>query len=798
MAGGSVYLFSEDGRCTAYAVDTLRPKWSFEAPENHESDHMLLAAGTIFLTTTLYPERKESNLFALDARTGRERWRMPIKGDGSSLAVLGQTLYVSEAPGLVSAIDIDTRKRRWRTTLPGGAKAWTGEILATREGLVVSGYGGTYGLDLRAGRVRWCEPNAYDWSVTPVAMKGFVWVPSGKRGSAVRKIDTGSLRWRSPEGFATFGTTFEGAFVGYQRGWLRRFAFRDGRLLSADRLGTPGGDHSSASGIVIGDRLFVCGAERGAIYDAQGRTVWKGDAELALPEPLGTDAGALIAVDDNRLLRYEPGALPPTPADRAGRRSLAKRLVDKFSDLDAGELRRLGALQDDAFPALLSAYEAMHIAYDAGPVDWRIFGRLHLLDEALALVTSPKHSSELIEVLERTPKQGSGRAHLQSLLVKKGDPEVVLPYFLRETEKSITHRFEIYDDDSREARDYVADSSDPRAVAFMLRQLRDPKGDPTLRLQAFGNLARTGGEAGRAAIRAYRQDRALLRPLADRVLDDVGETNLMGASGKSLDGRRWTLIRSRVLGNEGDYWLSERQGRRWGNPVFTGFREQDAGREPDERLAKRAELFATRSGGKTAIEWYAAGDWSPLLRNAAVIRDSDGDGVTDLAEKRLGTDPQKADTDSDGDSDAFDPWPSVARGPETDQEKALAAVFEARYFGDGAETGAWVLLPEGMRSFEMVGRRGVSLWADGAGKDFLEIRNRYRGLTAPLVAFRGIREGKEDEAITWNEMRTVGTTWIVSEATSRFSYYAPSYTVDVQKFGSEWFVVRIRRGGPPN
>ena len=52
-------------------------------------------------------------------------------------------------------------------------------------------------------------------------------------------------------------------------------------------------------------------------------------------------------------------------------------------------------------------------------------------------------------------------------------------------------------------------------------------------------------------------------------------------------------------------------------------------------------------------------------------RDSDGDGLTDLAEERLLTDPHEADTDRDGLDDREDPLPHVVHADATDPRAAL-------------------------------------------------------------------------------------------------------------------------------
>jgi hypothetical protein len=61
---------------------------------------------------------------------------------------------------------------------------------------------------------------------------------------------------------------------------------------------------------------------------------------------------------------------------------------------------------------------------------------------------------------------------------------------------------------------------------------------------------------------------------------------------------------------------------------------------------------------------------------AELERDSDGDGLTDLAEQRLLTDPRHADTDRDGLADGEDPTPTVATtDPPAPEAGALAVVL---------------------------------------------------------------------------------------------------------------------------
>jgi len=76
-------------------------------------------------------------------------------------------------------------------------------------------------------------------------------------------------------------------------------------------------------------------------------------------------------------------------------------------------------------------------------------------------------------------------------------------------------------------------------------------------------------------------------------------------------------------------------------------------------------------------EWrlgYASGSLSDS------IKDSDGDGLPDLEEKTLGTDPEKADSDSDGKPDGADPCPLTPAPKHIDEDAAIRqAVFTAIY-----------------------------------------------------------------------------------------------------------------------
>src|SRR5207245_1313382 len=85
-----------------------------------------------------------------------------------------------------------------------------------------------------------------------------------------------------------------------------------------------------------------------------------------------------------------------------------------------------------------------------------------------------------------------------------------------------------------------------------------------------------------------------------------------------------------------------------------------------------------------------------VLSLTALRKDTDHDGLPDVAEARLGLDPAKADTDGDGIPDGKDANPLARPNPApSDRERLLQAVFSALYGGDPADAEATILRKDG-------------------------------------------------------------------------------------------------------
>jgi hypothetical protein len=165
------------------------------------------------------------------------------------------------------------------------------------------------------------------------------------------------------------------------------------------------------------------------------------------------------------------------------------------------------------------------------------------------------------------------------------------------------------------------------------------------------------------------------------------------------DGKRAVVIAISDLYDErwsasaGGYWvlLSDEKGSRWRHPLYTGLRanlpytvraQSVLPLLAGDRLQVEVEVeelgsFFTSDGGpaELAPRQPRAGIYLEIPL-AELERDADGDGLSDLEEERLLTDPEDADTDHDGIGDGEDPMPTIpAVGTSSPAAGAAAALL---------------------------------------------------------------------------------------------------------------------------
>lgn len=578
----------------------------------------------------------------------------------------------------------------------------------------------------------------------------------------------------------------EGQFVALSNGQVLARNPKTGDVIWSGRVGPEDVSGGNEGGVLIGDRVYVNGISHFAAYASDGTELWKVDQDLTLGTPVWIGEDQMVSIAGNRIMRFELKPLPPLPTDPAERKAMAAVLAADYALLDNGQKARLKELGREAFEQVLNAYlaemEAADSVYDSDG-----------LDELLMEIAGPEHTQTILDLFRAGKVDEDAQPTLLTVLAQHGDEKLTIPLFLSQLQGE-TPGFEFYQSNTYIAREVVAGSSHPDAVAFMLEKLNNPEADPVLRETAYHTLARTGGEAGAKAVLAHRRERKLLAPLADRMgLDDMAEPGQRRRSYSSIlkrqtgpDGREWGLIESSVLANHTDLWLVEYKDGKWQNPLFTGVNTSGI-----TRWASEANLTEPTLGGKTGKELADSQDWLTILLAADLAKDSDGDGLTDIVEKRLTTDPNNPDTDGDGDRDEIDPMPNAKnRATSTDAEKALAAAYEARYHDyDEVRRPALLDLPEGMEPFELVGWGGPVIVRQNATKETTWrhplAQNYEYGIT--MLDFRAMSE--DGSLLAWNEDRTIASVRI---STYSGGLSGDGYLIQVQKFGDEWLPIYVR------
>ncbi len=203
VVGGVMYITT--ARSTI-ALDPQTCALQWRSVYHPEQDEVWAAnRGATFLDGKLFRGTADGRLLALDAKTGRQLWKVvagnPLQGEFLSSAPIawGKLVFIGIAGGdwgirgRMMAFDVDTGREVWRfntVPMPGEPGAETWEIPST----MATGGGGTWGsyaLDVERGEV-----------FVPVANPAPDFAPSVRPGAnlytnsvVVLDVKTGKLKW---------------------------------------------------------------------------------------------------------------------------------------------------------------------------------------------------------------------------------------------------------------------------------------------------------------------------------------------------------------------------------------------------------------------------------------------------------------------------------------------------------------------------------------------------------------------------------------------------------------------------
>jgi len=413
--------------------------------------------------------------------------------------------------------------------------------------------------------------------------------------------------------------------------------------------------------------------------------------------PGASGAGALM-----------PDAMPADPAAAAGWRMVAAHRRDwQWAALaDGRELKRrlldrwLGSPPADPFDLLVQSIPAMNFGADnpdsLASACWQL---------ALARIAEREGYPEVAaHVLTRVKRRGfdviSGNDEIAG--TGRGLPPSVLMGARGVAAEIVRLGREIEEDaQAARARARAALGPDP-AAPVIDRLLRAPPRavfvERPLPADLEGVAASRGGNGSGAPDGARDRAREVQLRLPEGFTavrsERLGKRVVVVAVSQFYD--------RKSSASAGGYWvlLSDEKGTTWRHPLYTGLRanlpytvrEESAlpllagDRLQVEVAVEELSSFLTSddSGPAELAPRQARAGIYLEVPLAELARDSDGDGLTDLEEERLLTDPEDADTDHDGIGDAEDPMPTVA-AVDTPSPAAGAAAALLGYMLDNGQ-----------------------------------------------------------------------------------------------------------------
>jgi len=250
-ANGNVYLAQQKGLFFALNGKTGKPVFKTKSFKRCAASSPTLADGTIYqayMDFTPCPQGASGPtgfVTAMDAETGREKWRYKGQPFESSPLLHDGILYVGSWDGNVHAIRAKTGRRVW--THQTGNRVNTSAAYSKGRIFIANQDGTVFALNAKTGRRAWSASQATEFF------------------------------------YATPAVAYGRVFIGSSDGTMYAYGARTGKLLWARSLGTY--VYSSAA---IYDRKVYAGSYDGRFYAldaATGDVRWKRDMPSAVHAP---------------------------------------------------------------------------------------------------------------------------------------------------------------------------------------------------------------------------------------------------------------------------------------------------------------------------------------------------------------------------------------------------------------------------------------------------------------------------------------------------------------------------------
>jgi outer membrane protein assembly factor BamB len=297
---------------------TGRERWRFGLAEGQGPESGTIAGDTLFVGTSFPAEGAVDPpvVYALDVTSGRERWRTVLDPgtdlqwaapvvDGGQVLVADTLSHEGSAPAShLHALDAATGRRRWKADLHAPIQGFFADQPVPTGGLVYlpTASGNLLAVDTRSGREVWRDQSGFP--VLAGVRDGLVIALLDDRLVAFAAA-AGARRWQTPirGGESEHWAVLDGDAVLVAAG---------GALVTVDAA-TGAARWRAAVGpaagppVAAGERIYVATRNRLVAVDrSSGREVWASARLRPVTAPVVTSGRVVVAARDGTLLGFAP------------------------------------------------------------------------------------------------------------------------------------------------------------------------------------------------------------------------------------------------------------------------------------------------------------------------------------------------------------------------------------------------------------------------------------------------------------------------------------------------------------
>lgn len=316
LGDGWVVVAADYGPLIGLDLATGRERWRFELASLQAAEYGTIAGDTLFIGTSFTAEGALDPpvVYALDLATGRQRWRTVLdRGtdlqwaapvvDGGQVLVADTPSHEGSAPtSHLHALDAGTGRVRWKADLHANQQGFFAEPPVVAGGLVYVATASRrlLALEVDSGREVWRE-------------RGFPVVAGVRDGMVIAAIDdrlaaldagSGVRRWEVPvSGRGEHWPVLDGDTV-YMAS--ARDVIAVDAAAGTTRWRVPV-DPAVGPPVLVGGRLYVATRSRLLALDASsGRPLWDSARRRIANAPLPTPGNVVVATADGTLLGFAP------------------------------------------------------------------------------------------------------------------------------------------------------------------------------------------------------------------------------------------------------------------------------------------------------------------------------------------------------------------------------------------------------------------------------------------------------------------------------------------------------------